>query len=149
MTRQPSPPRAVVRQATRRVAKGAMHAMKGMYSGGIQYWPTPARSVVTLRKKAEAIFLFATGQHMLIGLGDGGDDTSEMQSIFENLSIVLALLLGIIFAPYEHSAESAATIDSNVPGLGTVYNAVNFMTLGSACVGTRRLQPLCSTAPAA
>ena len=49
----------------------------------------PTRLVHGIRK-------VLTGEFVMIGLNDGGDDREELTSTFENLGIVMTLLLGII-----------------------------------------------------
>jgi hypothetical protein len=61
------------------------------------------------------------GDFMLSGVGDGSNDVPELAIGYENTAILMALLVGTLYASYENAASTAAAVDGNMLGLGSFY----------------------------
>lgn len=70
-----------------------------------------------------------TGHFAFIGLGDGGDDRPELIAIFETMTIVVALLVGMLYGMFAHAADTAGTSNWYAAGVGTAYFTMADVTL--------------------
>lgn len=81
-------------------------------------------ALLSPRRLLSTNFNFFSGRFVLNGIGDGGDDSPEIVNNMDCLTVVLALLIGVVFQPYEHAANNAGNIDARRPGLGLIYFAI-------------------------
>jgi hypothetical protein len=56
-------------------------------------WKFARRTAVPLRQRIESFTSFLSGDFILTGIRDGGDDAPELTAAFENMGIVSALVL--------------------------------------------------------
>jgi len=78
-----------------------------------------ARHLFSPRRLFDSSLCFFTGKFAFVGLGDGGDDVKELEALFEILSVLIALLLSMMYGPFEWWADAVGNIDAHWPTYGT------------------------------
>ena len=90
------------------------------------------RFYLTPRRLFHGLVRLFTGEIILTGIGDGGDDRDELVNTFENMAIVMALIMGILYTPFEEAATKAAVLDRNSLGLGSAYVWMQYLNIALA-----------------
>ena len=97
--------------------------------------PRIRRSYSFLRRNwLTTFYMVMSGDALLHGLDDGGEDVTELSTSLENIGVISALFAGTVHSPLEQSASKAAYIDEHVPGLGTVQFWVAYTVFWIWCV---------------
>jgi hypothetical protein len=77
-----------------------------------------------------------TGAILLLGLGDGKDDKGQITSFFEQVALIVTLLLTLAYPQFQEATSHGKVVEAQHGGLGIAWVAFSTLALSCCCVSS-------------